>query len=68
MSGPFWMSTGDPLKYATPEMVALRTAPGAATCCDPECDLSGGYSHVGSCVPCKCGAEHAEDECPERRS
>lgn len=53
-------------QYATPAMVALRTAPGASLCTDPYCDLSGGYAHVGPCEPCGCGAEHAIDECPSK--
>ena len=44
-------------KYATPEMVA-------AVCIDEECELSGGYAHVGPCEPCNCGDEHAIEECP----
>lgn len=50
--------------YATAEQVAARTAPGAVVCCDPDCDLSGGYAHVGLCEPCGCGKEHALAECP----
>jgi hypothetical protein len=55
----------DPEVYATPAMVALRNAPGAALCSDPDCELSGGWAHVGPCEPCSCGAEHAVAECPE---
>ena len=59
-----YVTPGDPRCYATPTMVAMRHAPGAACCTDPECDLSGGYAHVGDCTPCSCGDEHAEAECP----
>ena len=53
--------------YFAPWQVALRRAPGAAVCCDPECDLSGGAAHVGDCEPCTCGKEHAVAECPGTR-
>jgi hypothetical protein len=46
--------------------VALRRTPGGSVCCDPDCDLSGGYAHAGDCEPCTCGKEHATVECPER--
>lgn len=65
-AGVFWMSTGDTAIYATPEMAAARRAPGADLCADPECDLSGGFAHLGDCTPCSCGMEHAAAECPER--
>lgn len=50
--------------FCRPEHVAMRNAPGAAVCVDEECDLSGGYAHVGPCEPCACGKQHAIDECP----
>ncbi len=53
--------------YDAPWMVALRTEPGAALCCDDDCDLSGGRAHVGLCEPCTCGLAHALEECPENR-
>ena len=58
------LSTGDPADHCQDWQVALRTAPGASLCCDPDCDLSGGYAHVGDCIPCTCGKEHAIAECP----
>lgn len=56
------------LDYFAPWQVALRRAPGAAVCCDPDCDLSGGAAHVGDCEPCTCGKEHAVAECPATRT
>jgi hypothetical protein len=50
--------------YCTVEMEMMRTTPGASVCTDEECSLSGGYAHIGPCEPCKCGMEHAIDECP----
>lgn len=64
-SGNF-MDNGRPEFFATPAQVALRTAEGASVCCDPDCDLSGGYAHAGPCEPCSCGKEHAIVECPAR--
>lgn len=52
--------------YCTPEMVRLRTQRCASVCIDEECNLSGGYAHVGPCEPCTCGMEHAIAECPKR--
>lgn len=53
--------------YFAPWQVALRKAPGASVCCDPECDLSGGAAHIGDCEPCSCGKRHALAECADRR-
>jgi hypothetical protein len=50
--------------YAQPWQIALRRV-NNSWCVDPECTLSGGLAHVGECEPCKCGLEHAIDECPE---
>jgi hypothetical protein len=50
--------------YTTPEMMAARKAPYASCCVDDDCDLSGGWAHVGPCDPCTCGEEHAIAECP----
>jgi hypothetical protein len=55
-----------PDPYCLPWVVALRQAPGAATCADPDCYLSGSYSHVGPCEPCACAMLHAIEECPQR--
>lgn len=53
--------------YSAPWQVALREAPGAGLCSDVDCDLSGGYAHIGECAPCACGKRHAIEECPEWR-
>ena len=53
--------------YCAPWQVALRDAPGEGLCSDEDCDLSGGYAHVGECMPCDCGKRHAIDECPVGR-
>lgn len=58
---------GPSADYCAAWQVALREAPGASMCSDPDCHLSGGYAHVGDCEPCSCGKEHAIAECPERR-
>lgn len=50
--------------YATPDMVALRCERGATVCVDVDCNLSGGFAHVGPCEPCDCPDEHAKAECP----
>ncbi len=55
------------LDYANERQVAMRRAPGAAVCQDEECDLSGGYAHVGWCEPCECGKRHAIAECPNAK-
>ena len=57
---------GDPVDYATPEMVAARDAAMVtdAVCADTECRLSGGFADVGDCTPCGCGKRHAAEECP----
>lgn len=34
-------------------------------CNDVDCDLSFGQAHAGPCIPCKCGKDHAEWECPD---
>lgn len=52
--------------HARPEVVFRRQAPGASCCIDPDCDLSGGYAHVGPCEPCSCPMRHAAWECPLR--
>lgn len=52
--------------HARPEVVFRRQAPGASCCIDPDCDLSGGYAHVGPCEPCPCPMHHAAWECPSR--
>jgi hypothetical protein len=57
-----FLSNGDPRLYCTPEMVRLRRE-SLSLCCDPECDLSGGYAHAVDCEPCGCGLEHAMAEC-----
>lgn len=57
--------THDP--YCAPWMVALRNAPGASVCCDPDCSLSGDRAHVGPCEPCGCAMNHAIEECPDLR-
>ena len=54
--------------YDVPWMVTLRTAPGAALCCDEECELSGFRAHVGPCEPCECPLRHAIEECPANRT
>jgi hypothetical protein len=59
------MTYQDP--YSTPEMEALREAPGASVCVDEDCTLSGGYAHVGPCESCGCPLEHAIEECPNRK-
>jgi len=55
---------GPAADYATPEMVARRNSMETSVCVDFECDLSGGYAHVGPCEPCECGKRHAIEECP----
>lgn len=57
----------DPGPYCQPEMVAAREAPAALVCVDEECDLSGGFAHVGPCEPCGCELRHAVEECPDAR-
>lgn len=57
---------GPAADYATPEMVTRRNSMQESVCVDPECDLSGGYAHVGPCEPCDCGKRHAIGECPVR--
>lgn len=52
--------------HSRPEVVFRRQAPGASCCIDPDCDLSGGYAHVGPCEPCSCPMNHAAWECPLR--
>jgi hypothetical protein len=52
--------------HSRPEVVFRRQAPGASCCIDPDCDLSGGYAHVGPCEPCSCPMHHASWECPLR--
>ena len=52
------------LTYATPLMARLRSLPGASVCVDEDCELSGGFAHIGPCEPCGCGHEHAIEECP----
>lgn len=51
--------------YLDPDVVARRNAPDATVCVDPQCDLSGGYAHIGPCEPCECGMRHAVAECPK---
>ncbi len=49
--------------HCTPRQVYLRNRPGVSVCIDLDCDLSGGYAHVGPCEPCGCGQRHAIEEC-----
>lgn len=49
--------------YATPRLAELRNAPGAAVCVDEDCNLSGGYAHIGPCEACQCGSDYAVAEC-----
>jgi hypothetical protein len=37
--------------YNTPRQIYLRTRPHVSVCIDLDCDLSGGYAHVGPCEP-----------------
>lgn len=53
--------------YLDPGVVKKREAPGASVCIDDECDLSGGYAHIGPCEACGCGKRHAIEECPATR-
>ncbi len=55
--------------HSRPEVVFRRQAPGASCCIDPECELSGGFAHIGPCEPCEpcsCPMLHASWECPLR--
>jgi hypothetical protein len=54
--------------YATPAQVAQRLLLVPQLCWRLDCTLSGGHYHVGPCEPCKCGLEHAVDECPHAYS
>jgi len=49
--------------YSTLGMLLQRKA-ATSLCIDPDCRLSGGYSHAGDCEPCGCGLDHARGECP----
>jgi hypothetical protein len=49
--------------YCTARQAAQREQVGSV-CIDEDCDLSGGYAHVGPCEPCGCGLRHAVAECP----
>jgi hypothetical protein len=51
------------LVYCTVEMMARRAT--ESVCIDEDCQLSGGYAHIGPCESCSCGAEHAIEECPQ---
>lgn len=51
--------------YANVRQTAMRSRIGASLCNDNDCDLSGGYAHVGPCTPCRCGKRHAVAECPD---
>ncbi len=57
----------DPFTYSPPWVIAMRYAPGVSLCCDPECELSGHFAHVGECISCNCGKQHARAECPDLR-
>jgi hypothetical protein len=54
--------------YCTPDVIALRSQPLVSVCIDDDCDLSGGYAHVGPCEPCACPLKHAIEECPHYRA
>lgn len=52
--------------HCTLRVVGMRNAKGAVVCIDDECDLSGGFAHVGPCEPCGCPLRHAIAECNDR--
>lgn len=66
LDNAFTDPAGRPLRgqdrFCQPWVVALRHR--YSVCNDEECELSGGMAHVGDCMPCACGLEHASYECP----
>lgn len=49
--------------HCRPDVVALRSSLHQSLCADDDCDLSGGYAHIGPCEVCKCPLKHAIEEC-----